>query len=715
MKGELRRDDDAVSAAVATVLLFGGVISIIGMMLLSMMPVIQELEGSVKRHDMEAQLTSFGHEVTILSESGMPGDKTEYELIPVDGEMRWDRVRGGMWYSASWYEDNSFRIRDALTLDNNMEIRHPEGHVQAICTEDMRLGPDRDFIYTPYSNADSYIITPAHGLAIPLGPVEISQGEDVFSLKVGEVLVIDSDEEFSSSHELTGFAIQGDGGVSIHPPSKAEPATGEGRHWAIPLATGTTTIHMLAEDDLMVQWAMEGDSGTQVEVHPTTLHSANYWTRTFTATEDTLLEVFSDSDARLMVMFSDEGRTAWPGSDGSMLSKRFIPPFVDGKLVLSNPSDNSATITWRNGGTSVPAYSTIEVDWPAAGLVDAAIIESSQAVMLSWASGTNGLDLLGASDTGRLSGSEFFLEEGSVNEVQLSGMETSWNMSSANGTLDTDAPSTTITPASDDTLTSTDGDALTVIRDDGDSGLLSLRHDGSPRCIMVDTTASGWIEVQLPWANLNGLLEGGIIAAWKSGAHPASIGIDLIGNIGDSSHSTIATAWAFHLSRFTYEFDSSISGLEVAWSAGAVVTNHPELKPLILQGPTDRGGPGPRFSATIPSMHPTSNSVSGAGVMNLNLELTNRESLASTTAYEVRRGWAGPYGDAIASWSSQDLEASEDWIVTPGRMDLLDDYTGWVPIPSHGPSEAVWHTGGLPIQFNLQISSIEAHVTEARI
>jgi len=32
MKGELRRDDDAVSAAVATVLLFGGVISIIGMM-----------------------------------------------------------------------------------------------------------------------------------------------------------------------------------------------------------------------------------------------------------------------------------------------------------------------------------------------------------------------------------------------------------------------------------------------------------------------------------------------------------------------------------------------------------------------------------------------------------------------------------------------------------------------------------------------------------
>ena len=52
----LRRDEEAVSAAVATVLLFGGVISIIGIMLLSLMPIIQELEGSLKRNDMQAQM-----------------------------------------------------------------------------------------------------------------------------------------------------------------------------------------------------------------------------------------------------------------------------------------------------------------------------------------------------------------------------------------------------------------------------------------------------------------------------------------------------------------------------------------------------------------------------------------------------------------------------------------------------------------------------------
>ena len=70
----LHRDEEAVSAAVATVLLFGGVISIIGLMLLSMMPIIQELEGSLKRNYMQAQMEIMGHEVTLLSESGLPGD-----------------------------------------------------------------------------------------------------------------------------------------------------------------------------------------------------------------------------------------------------------------------------------------------------------------------------------------------------------------------------------------------------------------------------------------------------------------------------------------------------------------------------------------------------------------------------------------------------------------------------------------------------------------
>ena len=45
--------------------------------------------------------------------------------------------------------------------------------------------------------------------------------------------------------------------------------------------------------------------------------------------------------------------------------------------------------------------------------------------------------------------------------------------------------------------------------------------------------------------------------------------------------------------------------MEVAFSGGAVVTNHPEFKPYVVIPPSDRGGPGPRFAATIPSLHPT--------------------------------------------------------------------------------------------------------------
>ena len=188
INGNSYRDEEAVSAAVATVLLFGGVISIIGLMLISLVPIIQELEGSLKRSDMQAQMEIFGHEVILLSESGLPGDSAEVELIPVDGNLRWDRLRGGMWYSSSWYEDNTFRIRGALDLDRNIEIRHAESNVKAVCYEDMRLGPDRPFIFTPNNQADSVLVTPKHGLSIPLGPVMIEQNDSEYSLAIGEVL-----------------------------------------------------------------------------------------------------------------------------------------------------------------------------------------------------------------------------------------------------------------------------------------------------------------------------------------------------------------------------------------------------------------------------------------------------------------------------------------------------------------------------------------------
>ena len=47
------------------------------------------------------------------------------------------------------------------------------------------------------------------------------------------------------------------------------------------------------------------------------------------------------------------------------------------------------------------------------------------------------------------------------------------------------------------------------------------------------------------------------------------------------------------------------------------MTNHPEFSPSILREPVDRVGPGPRFAATIPSMHPATDGISGGGKLSL--------------------------------------------------------------------------------------------------
>ena len=63
--------------------------------------------------------------------------------------------------------------------------------------------------------------------------------------------------------------------------------------------------------------------------------------------------------------------------------------------------------------------------------------------------------------------------------------------------------------------------------------------------------------------------------------------------ITKEKNSTLSGVWAFHISRLTYTFSSSVEGMEVAYSSGAtVVTNHPvEFEPFLIHLPSDRGGP----------------------------------------------------------------------------------------------------------------------------
>ena len=362
----------------------------------------------------------------------------------------------------------------------------------------------------------------------------------------------------------------------------------------------------------------------------------------------------------------------------------------------------------------------------------AATIDADGDVFLTWVAAADqsttdavpGITYLPADDTGGLSGGAFSyanLDNGTEESmvVRMAGYTSTWNMTGATTTggvfLESDNHATVSLGEGNTSIVVDSGHPLRVLRFSGDSGLVHLPHDGAERCTRVGTQASGWITTDLPWERMGGRGEIDTKAAWVDGRHPASMSIDVLGSDGVSSHASIGSVWAFHLSRLSYQFSSSIDGMEVAFSGGAVVTNHPEFKPYVVVPPSDRGGPGPRFAATIPSLHPTASSETGAGELELDIEMVHRTSLASTPAYEVRRGWSEPYGTAIADDAGIGLEASEDWTVYPGRLDLLTDYVGWVPDPTYGTSEAVWHTNGEVIEFTLQLASLDVTTREVLV
>ena len=724
---ELHRDDEAVSAAIATVLLFGGVISIISLMMVTMIPVIEELEGSVERHDMAAQMTQFNQQTATLSEQGMPGDVVTQEFVPVDGALSWDVMRSGMWYSTTWEEDHSFRIRDALDFDDMLKIRHPESTTSTACFSDLRLGPDRPYHYTAPTWAESVIFTTKPGLSFPLGPIDVDVLRDGEVQETAELFVDDvqqwsfdnADWSLESSQELVVHWLRGGEGTTEARPTDAN-ADGLGRSWALPLPAGTSHINIVAEELLMVHGnGLFGDF-TEVALPSELLNVKTKWNKTLELNTAQVVHITTTTNAQLMLSIGDTlGSTTWKSLTGSIHGTSFIPPTQDGYLLLSNPNDEAATVTWRGSGVTIDEKSSYSVAWPPLELDGASNLQSDLPVSVSWTSSSSpiGVFELGAADTGMESGLMFNSNHSNIYNLELrsNGEQSTLNISTL-------AENETVLNRGESLRIPVNGEAIHVdtIKGHGiyalvESGTIGLQeglHDGARRCVSIGITASGWVDVSMPWSSMGGRSVIDLQEAWRSGTYPASLNIELYGLIVEEPYTPIGSAWVMQISRFVYEFESSVTGMEVAMSGGAVVTNHPEFNPTVLAPPADRGGPGPRFAATIPALHPTSDSAVGGGVLSMEVTLTKRTSLASDVAYEVRRGWAEPYGKAIAQSSTDGLEGSEDWTIYPGRLDLLNDYVGWVPDPGFGTVESVWHTAGQPIQFSLQISTLDAHVSE---
>ena len=516
MRGALRRDEAGVSAAVATVLLFGGVLSIIGLMMISMMPVIEEMEGSVERHDMSSQMTLLAHETSALSERGMPGDSAQATLIPVDGELTWDSLRGGMWYSATWVEDMSLRARGALDFDDQLEIRHPESFVESVCITDLRLGPDRPYHYTLEAAVESVSLTVTPGLAMPLGPIDIQLtegGAEVLStsLRVDEMTTLDltnrETSTLSSTHELTVLAHMGDHGVTYLLPNAPEPSDKRGHAWSIPLTAGDHTIHLLSEVANQIHITVEGNTTIHYATPTGLARTGVHLTHAITLDVDAVVHITTSAPSRMLLKAtgaSEGGITAWPSTNGAYLGHAFLPPHLNGTLRLTNPGDSVVTLTWRGGGVSVAAGGVEHIDWPPAYDDGAATIDGDGDVFLSWAAvetqsttdSVSGMTYLPADDTGGLSGGVFSYAnlDNTTSEsliVRLAGYQSTWNMTgatSASGVfLETTNHATVVLDEGNTSLEVEAGHPLRVLRLSGDAGLLHLPHDGVDRCTRVGT------------------------------------------------------------------------------------------------------------------------------------------------------------------------------------------------------------------------------------
>jgi hypothetical protein len=250
-----------------------------------------------------------------------------------------------------------------------------------------------------------------------------------------------------------------------------------------------------------------------------------------------------------------------------------------------------------------------------------------------------------------------------------------------------------------------DADPLRLLIAAGSSGLLQIEQDGASRCIPIGTRASGWFSVNLPWENHAGSDAATLRTAWLEGDSWIGLQISLRGEIDEHPSTTIGSGWAVELPRFGYRFTSSVSGLDIGTRGGFVGTNHPEFRADVIRPPPSREGPGPRLAVTIPLSMPSKQVVSGTSEQDMTIILEGRDQIYSGRVWEIRRGWEGPYGPAIAAHASQDLAFSSDWTAFPGDLTALNDYVGWVQQTPNSP-ETVYHAQGVAISFNLQLASL---------
>ena len=752
------RDDEAVSAAIATVLLFGGVIAIISGMMVTVMPVIDELHGAVERENMVGQMEDLASETERLSESGTSGDAARMTIRPHTGTLGWQLLEGGTWYSATHQPDSTLRLEGVLDLDDSMRMRHAEHRIESVCATNLHASAESLNHYrVPILNG-TVSATPLNALTTLLGSNELSfehNGETVQQIistdgvwTQSDLSASDGEAWIHSEMPLRVVMWRGVGGAFLATPDQPAPGSDEGRSWTLPLIAENHAVHVESDSPFTIEWEVGETMGAgtsssmSVEQLPSgesdTIHT---WQGEITISQAEQLVVRTSSDARLVLHWGDAveldgdgpGAIAWPDRTGSWTGIHFRPPAMDGTLLIHNPNSVPTTAKIGNLYYAISGHSNIRIPWDASQLswieggaplhvewvLDAQTIGNTATHAAGWRPGS--LSLMPATDTGRLSGSNWKFEAptsggdataptlGTTELVMQPASPTvSWATSTSSGQINHSQSATVVmlesTHVGTVSLEASVG-GLRTYSSTGDSGATEILEDGAERCVAVGIRASGWIQIELPWTAVNNWKASDIRNAWQDGTHFFGLQLSIRGVVGDETHVTLGSAWALHLPRLTYTFDSSVTDLQILTRGGFVGTNHPEYKADVLVPPPSREGPGPRLAATVPVAMPTMDSVGGSSQLDLTLTLDVREQVVSMNAHQVRRGWDGPYAVAIAAESAAEVEYSADWLAFPGQLEMLTDYVGWVQTSPTMP-EVVYHAGGDSVLFNLQVASL---------
>ena len=117
-------DQKAANSAIATVLMFAGVMSIISIMLVSIVPVINELQGAIESSDAVSQFEDLSEYESQLAQRGLPGSSSEMQIEPVLGKLEWDLKDTGIWFSSTWKDNSELRLRNAGNFDDQFDIRY---------------------------------------------------------------------------------------------------------------------------------------------------------------------------------------------------------------------------------------------------------------------------------------------------------------------------------------------------------------------------------------------------------------------------------------------------------------------------------------------------------------------------------------------------------------------------------------------------------------